>query len=83
MSSHHDNQGLLTTCFPGSTSSALSLALQGFLSPKLGQGLRATFPEKRVERVSVRRPLASSTLGMRRGKWSLDQEPGKVLLDLS
>lgn len=24
MSSHHDNQGLLTTCFPGYTSSALT-----------------------------------------------------------
>lgn len=62
----------------------LAWALQGSLSPKLnGQGLRTTFPKKRVEKASVKWPLSSSTLGVKRVKWSMDQERGKVLLALS
>lgn len=62
MSSHYNNQGLLTvTCFPNFTFSALALALAlswGLArasQPKVsGQGLRATFPKKRVGRASVK-----------------------------
>lgn len=85
MNSHHDNQGLLTTCFPGFTSSALGEggAARASQYEVSGQGLRATFPKKRVEGASVKWPLASSTLGVKREKWSMDQEWGEVLLNLS
>lgn len=86
MSSHHDNQGLLTTCFPDFTSSALPHLARGLArasQPKVsGLGLRATFPKKRVGRASVKWTLASSSLGVKRVKWGMDQDLGKVLLDL-
>lgn len=81
MSSHHDNQGLLTTCFPGYTSSALTPAPQGLLNPEVsGQGFRVTFSKKRVGRASDK--LNPDKLKWRVVTWSVVQARDKVLLDL-